>query len=177
MLYLAVVVIYFTYVADVLERGTLSRAVIPILYAAVGLFGMVGVLTGVLVERVGSVRVAALCLTTVGVALALLGLASGSLVATAASPCIFGAGYMTGSAVLAVWTAQLMPHRAGAAFTACLILGALSSVAAPALAGVLIPSVGLGVLLVLSAALSLIGGVAFMLRGSSRGAAVARDSS
>ena len=172
VVYFAVIVIYFTYAADVLERGTLPAAAVPALYAAIGFCGMVGVATGTFAQRIGSVRVAALCLATVGVALALLGLASDSLIATAASACIFGVGYMTGSAVLAVWSAELVPERAGAAFTACLVVGALSSVAAPALAGAVIPGLGLGALLVLTAAVSLLSGVALMLHGSSRGAAV-----
>ena len=79
------------------------------------------------------------------------------------SACIFGVGYMAGSAVLAVWTAELVPERAGAAFTACLVVGAVSSVAAPALAGAVIPGLGLGTVLVITAAVSLGSGVVLML--------------
>ncbi|MFI7581516.1 MFS transporter [Kocuria kalidii] len=172
VVYFAVVVVYFTYAADVLDRGTLPAGAVPALYAAIGLTGMVGVAAGTFAQRVGSLRVAALCLGTVGVALALLGLAGDSLTATAASAGIFGVGYMTGSAVLAVWTAELVPGRAGAAFTACLVVGAFSSVAAPALAGAAIPALGLGALLVLTAAVSLLSGVALMLHGALRRAAV-----
>ena len=135
---------------------------------------MVGVASGAVAQRLGSSRVAALCPVTVAAALALLGLASDSLVATAASACIFGVGYMTGSAVLAVWTAELVPDRAGAAFTGCLVVGAVSSAAAPALAGAVIPGLGLGALLVATAAVSLFSGVALLLHGSWAGPAVAR---
>ncbi|MBJ6635434.1 MFS transporter [Streptomyces coelicolor] len=162
VVYFAVVVIYFTYAADVLARG-LPAAAVPTLYAAIGVIGVVGVATGAVAQRLGSPRVAALCLVTVAAALALLGRGGDSPAATAASACLFGVGYMTGSAVLAVWTAELVPDRAGAAFTACLVVGAVSSVAAPALAGALIPDLGLGALLVLTAAVSLLSGVALML--------------
>ncbi|WP_254050484.1 hypothetical protein [Dietzia sp. WMMA184] len=64
-------------------------------------------------QRWGSARVAAMCLVTVAVSLALLGQAGNSLGATVISACVFGVGYMTGSAVLAVWTADLAPDRAG----------------------------------------------------------------
>ncbi|MDD9205706.1 MFS transporter, partial [Georgenia sp. 10Sc9-8] len=168
IVYFAVVIIYFTYAADILDRGTLPAAAVPALYAAIGFTGMVAVATGGVAQRLGSARVAALCLVTIGAALALLGLASDSLIATMASACIFGAGYMTGSAVLAVWTAELVPDRAGAAFTGCLVVGAISSVAAPALAGAVIPGLGLGALLVLTAAVSLLSGVALILHGWSR---------
>ncbi|MEX5299543.1 MFS transporter [Kocuria sp. CPCC 205292] len=172
VVYFAVVVIYFTYAADALGSGTLPAAAVPALYAVIGLTGMVGVTTGALAQRMGSGRVAALSLVTVAAALALLGLASSSLLATMASACIFGVGYMTGSAVLAVWTAELVPERAGAAFTACLVVGAFSSVAAPAVAGAVIPGLGLGTLLVLTAAVALLSGAALLLHGSSRRAAV-----
>ncbi|WP_149546975.1 MFS transporter [Streptomyces marokkonensis] len=168
VVYFAVVVIYFTYAADVLARD-LPTAAVPALYAAIGVTGGVGVATGSVAQRLGSLRVAALCLVTVAAALALLGLAGGSPAATAASACIFGVGYMTGSAVLAVWTAELVPDRAGAAFTGCLIVGAVGSVAAPVLAGAVIPGLGLGTLLVLTAAVSLLSGVALMLHGLSKG--------
>ncbi|MFH0243469.1 MFS transporter [Streptomyces sp. HK10] len=169
--YFAVVIVYFTYAADVLSGG-FPEAAVPALYAAIGTTGMVGVATGTVARRLGSPRVAALCLVTVAAALALLGLAGDSPAATAVSACVFGAGYMTGSAVLAVWTAELVPDRASAAFTGCLVVGAVASVAAPALAGAVIPGLGLGTLLVLTAAVSLLSGVVLMLhRTSRRGAA------
>jgi predicted MFS family arabinose efflux permease len=160
VVYFAAVTLYFTYAADALESADLPPAAVPALYAVIGVTGVAGVLTGSIAGRVGSQRVASLCLVTVAAALTLLGSASDSLVATAVSACIFGMGYMTGSAVLAVWTAELVPHRAGAAFTGCLVTGALSAVAAPAVAGAVIPSLGLGTLLVLTAAVSLVSGVA-----------------
>jgi predicted MFS family arabinose efflux permease len=164
VVYFAAVTLYFTYAADALESADLPTAAVPALYAAIGVTGVAGVMTGSLVGRLGSHRVAALCLTTVAAALALLGSASDSLVATAVSACIFGVGYMTGSAVLAVWTAELVPQRAGAAFTTCLVAGAVSSVVAPAVAGAVIPALGLGTLLVITAALSLFSGIALARR-------------
>lgn len=169
VVFFAVVVIYFTYAADVLSRGDFPAAAIPVLYAAIGLSGLVGMAAGGVAQRVGSLRVAALCLLTVGAALALLGMASDSLATIVASTCIFGVGYMTGSAVLAVWTAELVPSRAGVGFTGCLVVGAFSSMAAPAIAGAVIPGLGLGRLLVLVAAVSLLSGVVLMLHGSRQG--------
>ena len=174
VVYFAVVVIYFTYAADILDRGALPSAAVPALYAILGVSGLVAVTTGAIAQRLGSARVAALCLVTVGAALALLGLASDSLTATVASACIFGVGYMTGSAVLAVWTAEVVPHRAGAGFTGCLVVGAVSSVAAPALAGAVIPGFGLGPLLVVTAAVSVLSGVALLLLGRAGAVAVTR---
>ncbi|ALU39057.1 arabinose ABC transporter permease [Kocuria flava] len=175
IVFFAVIVVYLTYAADVLDRGALPAAAVPALYAAVGLTGLAGAATGNLARRLGSRRVAALCLVTVGAALALLGLAGDSLTATMASAGVFGVGYMTGSAVVAVWTAELVPDRAGAAFTTCLVVGGVSSVVAPALAGAIIPGLGLGAVLVLTAAVSLLGGAALVLPGAPRRAPVGTD--
>lgn len=90
IVYFAVVVIYFTYAADALGSGTLPAAAVPALYAAIGLTGMVGVTTGALAQRMGSSRVAALSLVTVGAALAMLGLGT-LLVLTAAVSLLSGA--------------------------------------------------------------------------------------
>ncbi|WP_043499356.1 MFS transporter [Georgenia sp. SUBG003] len=166
VVYFAVIVIYFTYAADVLDRGDLPASALPAFYTAVGLVGVVALATGAVAQRLGSARVAASCLVAVAAALALLTLASESLAATALSACIFGVGYMTGSAVLAVWTAELMPDSAGAAFTGCLFVGALTAIAAPALAGAVIPGLGLAPLLLLSAAVSLLSGLAMLLHAS-----------
>jgi predicted MFS family arabinose efflux permease len=172
VVYFAVVIIYFTYAAEFLSRDAIPGAAIPVLYAVIGLTGVTGLATASIARRVGSAKVGALCLIFISAALALLGLAGDSFVAIAGSACIFGVGYMTGSAVIAVWTAELVPDRAGAAFTGCLVVGAFSSVVAPAVAGVAIPSVGLGTLLLLSAAASLLSGVALMLYELSRRASV-----
>lgn len=165
VVYFAVVIVYFTYASDVLSAAAFPAFSVPLLYALVGGSGLVALATGAMVTRIGSVGVAAACLGTVGLALVLLGLQGDSLTATLVSACVFGAGYMTGSAVLAVWTAELVPDRAGAAFTSCLVVGALSSVAAPALAGAVIPTAGLARILVASAALSLLAGAVLSLCG------------
>ncbi|MUU70571.1 MFS transporter [Pseudarthrobacter sp. GA104] len=174
--YFAAVVIYFTYAADVLGSGALPAGAVPAFYAGIGICGVVGVATGTLARRVGSSRIAGLCLGAVGVALAMLGLASDSLTATAVSACVFGAGYMAGSAVLAIWTAELVPERAGEAFTACLVVGALSSVAAPAVAGAMIPGLGLGPLLIFAAVASMLSGMALVMRASPHRAVVGEPS-
>ena len=168
VVYFAVVVIYFTYAADVLGGTDLPAIAVPVIYVLIGASGLVALTTGAMAGRWGSTRVATMCLVIVALALVLLGLAGDSLAATVISACVFGVGYMTGSAVLAVWTAELVPDRAGAAFTGCLVVGAVSSVVAPAIAGTVIPTVGLGTLLLISAAVSLGSGVGLVLLGGSR---------
>lgn len=106
IVYFAVVILYFTYAADALGRTDLPAFAVPVAYVLIGACGLTALATGALAQRWGSTRVAAMCLATVGAALALLGPAGDSLVIAVASACVFGVGYMTGSAVLAVWTAE-----------------------------------------------------------------------
>lgn len=155
-------VLYFTYAADVLSGEDLPAAAVPALYVAIGVTGVAGVATGSAAQRWGSRNVAALCLVLVAAASGLLGLFSGSLATTAVLACIFGVGYMAGSAVLAIWTAELVPDHAGAAFTWCLVVGAISSVAAPAAAGMAMTVLAVGQLLLLTAVVSLLSGLALV---------------
>lgn len=174
VVYFAVVIIYFTYAADVLGGTDLPALAVPLIYVVIGASGLVALATGALAGRWGSGRVAAMCLVIVAAASALLGLAGDSLTVAVISACVFGVGYMTGSAVLAVWTAELVPDRAGAAFTGCLVVGAVSSVIAPALAGAVIPALGLGALLLTSAAVALLGGLTCLVVDSAQRAHVSR---
>lgn len=169
LVYFAAIVVYFTYAADVLESSDLPTGAVPVLYIVMGTTGMVAVMTGTFAQRLGSARVAALCLVAVAAALVPLGLASDSVPAVAASACVFGVGYMTGSAVLAVWTAEVLPERAGTAFTVCLVVGAVASVAAPAVAGALLPAMGMTMLLVATGVVSLASGVALLLHRPAAG--------
>ncbi|MDX2358638.1 MFS transporter [Dietzia sp. PP-33] len=163
VIYFAVVIIYFTYAADVLDRADLPVFATPVIYVVIGGSGVVALGTGAMAIRWGSARVAAMCLVTVAIALVMLSFSDDSLIWPVISAGVFGVGYMTGSAVLAVWTAELAPDRAGAAFTGCLVVGAVSSVVAPALAGTVIPSLGLGAVLLASAAVALISGMALIV--------------
>lgn len=163
VVFFAAVVVYFTYAADVLDTAGAPDGAVTVLYVVIGLSGLVALGTGGLVRRLGSRRVAGASLGAVAVALALLGVAGQSLAATALSAIVFGTGYMVGSAVLAVWTAEAVPDRAGAAFTSCLVLGALTSIAAPAVAGALIPVLGLGPLLLGAATGSLLTAAVLLL--------------
>jgi hypothetical protein len=67
---------------------------------------------------------------------------------------------MVGSSLLAIWTAQVAPDRPGDAFTVALVVGAVTSIAAPAAMGALIPVLGLPTMLVLVAAAAAIGAIA-----------------
>jgi hypothetical protein len=69
-------------------------------------------------------------------------------------------GFMVGSSLLAIWTAQVVPDRPGDGFTIALVVGAVTSIATPAAMGALIPVFGLPKMLVLVAAVTAVGATA-----------------
>jgi predicted MFS family arabinose efflux permease len=142
--------VFFTYASQAVSNGGLPASARAVLFVAVATTGVLAVWTGGLAAVVGPGQLAALCVAAQGVALVLLAASHGSLLATVMSSLVYGVGYMVGGAVLAIWTAEASPQAPGEAFTAALVLGALSAIAAPALIGVLSDSVGLAVLLLVA---------------------------
>ncbi len=70
---------------------------------------------------------------------------------------------MVGSAVLAIWTAEAVADRPGDGFTVALVVGAVSSIVAPAAVGAFVPTLGLPAVLQLIAAASVFCGVLLWL--------------
>jgi predicted MFS family arabinose efflux permease len=159
VLYFAAITVYFTYASDAVRDGGLPRWAVPLLFAVVGAGGLVGLRTGRMAGAVGSPAVGVGSVWVVGSALVLLGLGRTSLLLTLLSALLLGAGFMVGSSLLAIWTAQVVPDRPGDGFTLALVVGAVISIATPAASGVLIPLVGLPEMLVLSAAVTAVGAV------------------
>ena len=158
-------VVYFTYATDAAARSGLGTAAGPIVYAVIGLVGLVGLATGRGAARLGAGRLGAAAIGAVALALVLLGTLPGTTAGVLVSGVVFGAGYMVGAAVLAVWTAELAPDRPAAAFSAALVAGALGSIVAPVLVGALTAAVGRPVLLVATGALTAAVAVGVATRG------------
>jgi predicted MFS family arabinose efflux permease len=160
--FFAATTIYFTYVSDAARAGGLGAAAGPTLFICIGISGLLALLTGRAVSRVGPATAAASCAAFLTVALGLLGLGNSSLVAVLISAVVFGVGYMAGSAVLAIWTAQVAPHRATACFTVALVVGSATSIAVPVLVGTLIGTLGLSALLLATGSVALVVGLALL---------------
>ena len=155
---------FFTWAADMLRRAELAAGFAPALYVLVGLTGLVALATGGACARFGTVRVAASCLLSVAAALVVLGTGAASWVVALGAAIVFGPGYMSGAAVMAVWTAELVPERPGEALTVVVAVGALSAVIAPTIVGLLIGVVGLPVVLTALALLLLVVAAGLVLR-------------
>ncbi|MCL3859611.1 MFS transporter [Actinotalea sp. K2] len=168
-LYFAAVTIYFTYATEAARSGGLAGSAEPLLFALIGVGGLVGLRTAWMNRAMGTPVVGVGSVWVVSGALVLLGLGRTSLPLTLLSALLLGTGYMVGSSLLAIWTAQVAPDRPGEGFTLALVVGAVASIAAPAAMGALIPALGLPTMLVLVAAGAAVGTLALAappLRGA-----------
>jgi predicted MFS family arabinose efflux permease len=173
VLFFAAITVYFTYASEAARSGGLSAAAAPLLFALIGAGGLVGLRTGRMARALGTPAVGVGSVLVVGCALALLGLGGTSMPLTLFSALLFGIGFMVGSSLLAIWTAQVVPDRPGDGFTLALVVGAVTSIAAPAAMGALIPVAGLSAMLLIVAAVAALGAIGLSVLPRLR-AAVAR---
>lgn len=139
--------VFFTYATQAITDGGLPSGAAAVLFVAVAVTGLAALWTHRVVASIGAPRVGALCVGAQGAATALLAFAGGSVSAIMAASLVYGAGYMVGGAMLAIWTAEAWPQGPMEAFTAALIIGAVSSITAPTVIGMLTPAFGLVALL------------------------------
>ncbi|MFD7660033.1 MFS transporter [Actinosynnema sp. NPDC059797] len=135
------------------------------LWIALGLGGVLGTFTGVVVERWG--RRAGWCLCSCALALAGAGpvVAAGAGAAWAyAGMAVFGAAYMGLSGVLVLWGRQVWPDAAGAATSVLFIALAVGQAAGSAGFGLLRGAWGPGALALSAAALLVLGGLTALVR-------------
>ena len=157
VLYFAAVTVYFTYASDAVRSGGLSASAAPLLFALIGVGGLVALRTSWMTRVVGTTVLGVASVWVVSCALVLLGQGRTSLPLTLLSAVLLGMGYMVGSSLLAIWTAQVAPDRPGDGFTMALVVGAVTSIAAPAAMGALIPAFGLPKMLLLVAVVAAVG--------------------
>ncbi|QIN79879.1 MFS transporter [Rubrobacter marinus] len=153
----AVNAFYWSFNADLVSSaGAPLPNAGPVLYAALGVAGFTGLLTGDLVDRVGLGPTLKLTLLCLGAGAGLLGVAPGSLAVVGASAVLYGAGVMLMSALLSVWSSAVFDERPSEGFTAALIFFGVGGVVGPAALGALGGAFGLGTAFVAAAALILL---------------------
>lgn len=145
---------FYTYAADLVQASGLPPASGPLLWAAIGLAGTSGVVTGDLVERFGLRRVLATCLVLLGGATALLGAFPASWTIMMLSALIYGAAYMPVSALLVVWSSNVFPDQPSTGFSATVLSLAVGSIVGPALLGALAGQLGLSMAFLVTATLT-----------------------
>lgn len=96
VLYFAAVTVYFTYASDSTRNGGLAAAAAPLLFAIIGVGGLVALRTGRMTRALGTTAVGIGSVLMVSCALVLLGLGGTSLPLTLLSAFLLGMGYMVG---------------------------------------------------------------------------------
>lgn len=157
---------YLSFAADhVAAAGGLAglpdRAGAAVIFLVYGLFGLGGLATGRVEARLGIGLLMSVIFAAFAVSIALIALVPQSWAAVLSSAALHGAGVMTISAALSFWSLRLFPGRASAGFTVALFGVAASSVAAPVLAGMLADAAGMGLALLVTAAVPLGAALAF----------------
>ncbi len=153
--------IYLAFAADAVARAG-GPGLVPaeasgaVVYLAFGLCGLLGLVSGDIERRVGLVPFLVTIFAAASVSGLLLALGPGSLPTVALSAGLQGACVMTISAVLSFWTTSIRPDAASTAFA--IVLGGMGvgGVVGPVLAGLVLDSVGDGVVFAAVSAGSLV---------------------
>lgn len=155
LLYGLVGAVYWAFAVEAVEAAAGERSVLsPLFWTLMGVAGTAGVLTGHAIGRHGLRRVHTGLFAGIAAAVALLGLAPGSLPAVLGSAVLYGPCFMAGSGLLAVWSHEVFPEQPSTGFSATVFFLGLGTLAGPALMGALAGTYGLRTALVLTAALS-----------------------
>ncbi|WP_158839328.1 MFS transporter [Saccharothrix deserti] len=146
--------------------GSVSPDRVGWLWIALGLGGMLGALTGVVVERLG--RRGGWCLCAGVLALANAGLAlsvvAGSSWVAYAAMALFGAAYMGLSGVLILWARRIWPNAAGAGTSVLFIALAVGQALGSAGFGIARDALSPGPLALLAAGFCVLGGLTALIR-------------
>jgi predicted MFS family arabinose efflux permease len=160
--------VYISFAADHFSQSSLlgmpNSAVPSVVFLSYGFFGLAGLLTGTIRDRIGLAPLVRLLLLAAGSSFALAALLSDSWTALVISAGLQGINVMMTSAVLAFWSEKLFPSLPSMSFTATLLATASGSVIGPSLAGLVLKGPGPEVAFLGTAAIPLI--AAFALRQS-----------
>lgn len=147
--------VYWTYTVEAIA-GTRNPNVGPLFWTLMGLSGTAGVFTGRLIARAGLPRTHRALLASLATAVALIGIAPGTLAAVIASALLYGCTFMATSGLLAVWSYQVFPEHPATGFSATVFFLGLGSVIGPAAMGAIAAHHGLRATFLLTAALTLL---------------------
>jgi predicted MFS family arabinose efflux permease len=153
--------IYISFAPDQFARGGVSRlpeGVAPsLVFIIYGLFGLSGLLTGKVRDKIGLTRLLQLLLAAGAGSLILAGAFPGHFGGLAISAALQGGHVMMTSAVLAFWSERLFPAFPSLGFTTALLATAAGSVAGPVLAGLVAQGLGSTAMLLAAALIPLAG--------------------
>jgi predicted MFS family arabinose efflux permease len=140
--------------------GHMSSLASTVLWIVLGAAGMVAVLTGDLVAKIGLERAWIAGMLLLAAATAALGLAPGSFLAAFSGAAVFGAVYIALTGVLLVWGTRLFPDTPAFGVGAPFLLVALGQAAAAPLVGLLSDATTSAVAFCAAALVTVLGAVA-----------------
>ncbi|WP_211896938.1 MFS transporter [Saccharopolyspora erythraea] len=147
--------VYWSFaVVAVSSAARAAYDIAPVFWSLTGVSGIGGLFAGTVLRRCGLRAGHALIFGALACAAGLLGLAPGSWVAVCASALLYGAAFMAGSGLLAVWSYQIFPERPTAGLSAALVSLGLGTVCGPAALGVLAADHGLDAAFSVTAAIA-----------------------
>lgn len=153
--------VYISFVPDQLARhgvpGMPDGSAPSLVFIFFGLFGLAGLATSRLKDRVGLPWLLRVLLGISAGSFALAAMLSGSWAGLVPSAGLQGINVMMTSAVLAIWSERLFPAFPSLGFTATLLATAAGSVIGPAFAGLALGGVGSAPMLFGTAAIPLAG--------------------
>lgn len=129
--------VYWTYAVDLIAgAGGFQASAGPLLWTAVGVAGIAGVASGDLISRLGLRLSLAAAMSALGIAVGVIGAAPVSWIALSISAVLFGASFMTLSALLVTWTSIVFPVQPATGFSATQVFMAAGTITGPALMGI-----------------------------------------
>tara|TARA_R100000322_G_scaffold60379_8_gene37244 strand:+ start:1887 stop:3008 length:1122 start_codon:yes stop_codon:yes gene_type:complete len=152
--------VYISFAADTFAREGVSRipdgAAPALVFIFYGFFGLAGLATGRVRDRIGLTVLLRLLMLIGAGSLALVALLPGTWPGLIGSAGLQGMNVMMTSAVLAFWSERLFPGCPSLAFTTALLATAAGNVVGPVLAGLVVDGAGAGVMFLSTAALPLV---------------------
>jgi predicted MFS family arabinose efflux permease len=143
---------YFAYAPDTAQDAGLASWIGPAMWAALGVAGAaVGVLGGGIANHWGLRGPLAVMLVLLGGSTLILLLAPGSLLAALGSAAMFGIGFTTAFALVAMWSQQVFHEGPTTGFTLAIVCAAAGFIVGPSLFGVLATQVDRSVALLTAA--------------------------
>jgi predicted MFS family arabinose efflux permease len=143
---------YFAYAPDTAQDAGLASWTGPAMWAALGVAGAaVGVFGGGIADRHGLRGPLAVMLVLLGGSTLMLLLAPGSIFAALGSAAMFGVGFTTGFALVAMWSQHVFHDRPTTGFTLAIVFVAAGFIVGPSLFGVLATRVDRSVALLATA--------------------------
>ncbi|WFE76551.1 MFS transporter [Roseinatronobacter sp. S2] len=137
-------------------RGIPVNATPAFVYICYGLFGLTGLLTGRVRDRIGLPVLLRLLMLAGAISVSVAAIFPDNWMGLAVSSGLQGVHVMMTSAVLAFWSERLFPALPSLSFTAALLAAAAGSVLGPALAGVASDAFGAGAMLLGTATLPIL---------------------